>query len=330
MACTALSRRQVVRWVATFAPAAAVVSIMPQGQARADSAVELRTASRLSPLTQKDYDPPTNLSTVLDIYRRMTAPVRVGGKGPFPFVVDTGANQSVISRELAVQLDLTTGSIETLNGVAGVQDAVTTRTTLGVGPRDENDVTLSILPQAAIGGVGMLGLDRLEGRRLTLDFRTESLLIEGGGRARRDPDAIAVKAHRRDGQLTLIDVDLAGIPLIAILDSGAQNTIGNQALRQLALTRRPQTLWSHTPIISATGQSIDADFADLPALRVGGLRLPNWPVAFADLHTFRMWDLTRHPAILLGVDVLSRFESVCLDFARDEVRFRLPQRNVTA
>jgi hypothetical protein len=38
-----------------------------------------------------------------------------------------------------------------------------------------------------------------------------------------------------------------------------------------------------------------------------------------------MWDLTRTPAILLGVDVLSRFEYVSLDFARAEVRFRLPQ-----
>jgi hypothetical protein len=53
--------------------------------------------------------------------------------------------------------------------------------------------------------------------------------------------------------------------------------------------------------------------------------LPNWPVAFADLHTFTMWDLTNKPAILIGVDILTRFESVCLDFARDEVRFRLPK-----
>ena len=63
---------------------------------------------------------------------------------------------------------------------------------------------------------------------------------------------------------------------------------------------------------------------DLPRLRVGNLNMPNWPVAFADLHTFRMWNLVDRPAILLGVDVLSRFETVCLDFARDEVRFRLP------
>ena len=55
------------------------------------------------------------------------------------------------------------------------------------------------------------------------------------------------------------------------------------------------------------------------------MTLPNWPVAFADLHTFRMWDLIRAPAILIGVDMLSRFETVCLDFRHDEVAFRLPR-----
>lgn len=330
MAVDAVNRRQVARWAAALAPAGAIALSIAPRHTWAGAMVEVRTASRLSPVAQKDYDPPTNLSTVLDIYRRMTAPIRINGRGPFPFVVDTGANQSVISQELALQLGLASGPTEPLNGVAGVQETATTRATLGVGVRDESDVTLSVLPQTAIGGAGMLGLDRLDGRRLTLDFRTESLLIEDKGRVFRDPEDIAVKARRRDGQLTLIDADLAGIPLIALLDSGAQNTVGNEALRQLALTRRPQTVWSRTPIVSATGQSIDADFADLPALRVGGLRLPNWPVAFADLHTFRLWDLTHRPAILLGVDILSRFESVCLDFARDEVRFRLPRHDVTA
>jgi hypothetical protein len=170
----------------------------------------------------------------------------------------------------------------------------------------------------------MLGLDGLEDKRITLDFRGEALRIDPSGRLPRGPDEITVRAKRRDGQLTLLDADLAGIAITAFLDSGAQNTIGNMALRQLAATRHPTTHWSTVPIVSATGQTIAAELADLPNLRVAGLRLPNWPVAFADLHTFRMWKLVERPAILLGVDVLSRFETVCLDFARDEVRFRLP------
>ena len=32
----------------------------------------------------------------------------------------------------------------------------------------------------------------------------------------------------------------------------------------------------------------------------------------------------QRPAILIGVDILSRFEKVTLDFAHNEVNFRLP------
>jgi len=284
-------------------------------------------ASFLTPLPDQPYEPPASLSTVADLYRRMTVPIRVDGAGPFAIVVDTGANQSVISTELAAQLGLPKGPTEPLNGVAGVEDADTTMADLEIGSRRQAKVVLSVLPAAAVGAAGMLGLDRLDGQELTLNFRGQTMGISTPGRLYRDPDDVAVKAHRRDGQLTLVDADLAGIPLVAFLDSGAENTVGNMALRELAQTRNPTCLWTNTPIISATGQSIAAQIADLPSLRVGGMRLPNWPVAFADLHTFRMWDLTKRPAILLGVDIMSRFEWVCLDFARDEVRFRLPSRS---
>ncbi len=318
---TEFSRRQFSTWLAALGP---IGALAPTIAFAAD--LELRSASRVAPLAEREYDPPASISTVLDIYRRMTVPVRVNDAGPFPFVVDTGANQSVISAELAALLGLPIGPTEPLNGIAGVKETATSSATLAVGARQESSVTLSILPAAAIGGPGMLGLDRLEGQRLTLDFRRESLVIEPSGRSFRDPGIVTVKARRRDGQLTLVDADLAGIPLTALLDSGAQNTVGNHALRELATARHPDTRWARMPIVSATGQSIEGEMADLPRLRVGGMHLPNWPVAFADLHTFRMWNLTRRPAILLGVDILSRFESVCLDFARDEVRFRLPER----
>jgi hypothetical protein len=282
------------------------------------------TASRIKPQDELPYAPPTSLAAVADMYRRMTVPILVAGHGPFDFVVDTGANQSVISEELALTLGLARGDPAALNGIAGVQMAPTTVGTLQVGGRLQRDVTLSILPGEAIGGQGMLGLDRLEGQRLTLDFRNQVLRIDPPGRLSRDPGEITLKARRRDGQLVLVDADLAGIPIVAFLDSGAQDTIGNLALRSMSQARRPTGPWSRTKIVSATGQTIDAQIADLPRLRIGGMLLPDWPVAFADLHTFRMWDMTSRPAILIGVDVLSRFEQVCLDFARNEVRFRPP------
>ena len=287
--------------------------------------IDGRSAS-LIPRPEDTYVPPADLSTVVDIYRRMTAPVGINGLGPFQFVVDTGANQTAIAAELAAQLALPAGDPRPMNGVAGVQTTPTALAKIQVGARPPADAILQVLPQQAIGAQGMLGLDQLAGGRLTLDFQRQSLSIAAGRGPSASEGEISVKAHMRDGQLTLVDADLAGIRLTAFLDSGAQDTIGNMALRQLALTRYPTTRWSQAPIVSVTGQTILAEIADLPALRIGGLHLPNWPVAFADLHTFRMWSLLDRPAILIGVDVLSRFSTVCLDFVRNEVRFRLPTR----
>ena len=73
-----------------------------------------QSASRLQDLPDPDrttsgYEPPARLTAVLDIYKRMTGAVLVGGAGPYPFVADTGANQSVISAELAAKLELPLG-----------------------------------------------------------------------------------------------------------------------------------------------------------------------------------------------------------------------------
>ena len=293
---------------------------------RALANIAQSTGSRLVRDEELPYEAPATLALISDLYSRMNAQLMVQGKGPFAFVVDTGANQSVISAELAHRLELPLGPSRQLNGVAGVSPAATVVADLTIGKRVRREVTLFVLPAAAIGGDGMLGLDGLEGQRLELDFRAQTMHIEAAGRKTFGPSSVAVRSRRRDGQLTLVDADVAGISVTAFIDSGAQNTIGNLALQRLARARRPTDLWESHSIISVTGQTIEAQIAALPHFRIGGLTLPFWPVAFADLHTFQMWKLSDIPAILVGVDVLSRFEQVSLDFAHDEVRFTPPNQ----
>src|SRR5580658_6631456 len=108
------------------------------------------------PAAEGAYKPPTDLRTIVDIYKRMTGPVRVDGTGPYPFVVDTGANQSVVSAELAGTLGLKVGDPQPLNGVAGVQMAPTVTATLQFGGRTAHDATLSVLPGASLAAPGML------------------------------------------------------------------------------------------------------------------------------------------------------------------------------
>ena len=49
----------------------------------------------------------------------MTVPVTIAGAGPFAFVVDTGAQRTVIARELAATLGLAPGRIVRVTGMTG-------------------------------------------------------------------------------------------------------------------------------------------------------------------------------------------------------------------
>src|SRR5215218_6855957 len=54
-----------------------------------------------------------------DIGDRMTVAVSVGGRGPYRFLVDTGSERTVISRQLAHRLQLDSGKVAVLHSVVG-------------------------------------------------------------------------------------------------------------------------------------------------------------------------------------------------------------------
>jgi hypothetical protein len=268
-------------------------------------------------------NPNQTIETANDPYRRMTAPVSLNDKGPYYFVLDTGANQSVISSELATSLALPPGPAMDLHGVAGVERTPTVLVErVQLGSRIEKDVYMPSIPQADIGAAGIIGIDRLKNQRIKLDFRSRELSVQTSRFEDLPPFTSRVNATQRSGQLTIVDADLAGIPVAAFLDSGAERTIGNPALLDLAVQRLPKDALYEVPVISVTGKTLPGQIALLPVLRLGHVRLVDISVTFADLHVFQIWGLTR-PAILLGMDALSVFDSVTLDFGHAEVWFEL-------
>ena len=62
---------------------------------------------------------------------------------------------------------------------------------------------------------------------------------------------------------------------------------------------------------------------------IGGLRLQNLSIAFADAPPFRRLGLDERPAMLLGMNELRAFRRVAIDFATRKVLFDLPDDEVT-
>jgi hypothetical protein len=72
---------------------------------------------------------------------------------------------------------------------------------------------------------------------------------------------------------------------------------------------------------TVAGERFSGDLLYLPFVRLGGLQLGNVPVVHADTHVFGLWDLEDKPAIMLGIDLLTEFNTVILDFGHSQVRF---------
>jgi predicted aspartyl protease len=263
------------------------------------------------------------LATATDPAGRMTVMTKVNGQGPFPFTIDTGANRSVISDRLATQLGLTANGTITIEGLVGPDEVRAVRLDhMKAGTAEQREFDTAVLPAASLGSTGFLGTDMLQGRNVILDFKRHNITLT---RLKNQPfddgETITVSARRRYGQLVVTDASVNGIKVVAIIDTGAENTIGNPALRKLLMGSKPSGPTGE--LISVTGRSIPGEASFVPKIRIGKMRMGNMPIVFADPHTFRLFSLDNTPAILVGMDVLRMFDRVAIDFSRSEVRFNI-------
>jgi hypothetical protein len=279
--------------------------------------------------------PSAELETAFDEAKRMVVPVRINDRGPFGFVVDTGASRSVVASELVNVCALPSAGQADVHGIAGVEPAEMAEVRrLAVGQVASSNLIMPALPRARLGADGLLGVDILKGRRMLLNFAQNIFEIGPSGpgaeigrdRNSRIPshiDPITVSAAYRYGQLVILDAQVGSAPVSAFLDSGSQVTVGNRALRDAVVRTTPEfgVRLAPIPLISATGQTATGEFAPLPTVRLGGMAVDNVLGIFADLHIFDLWKLNDRPAILIGVDVLRHFHDVTLDFGRKEVVF---------
>jgi predicted aspartyl protease len=284
---------------------------------------------------QPPPDAGAQLETAFDQALRMTVPIYLNGKGPFGFVVDTGANRTVVATEVAEACGLPAAGQVEVHGIAGAEPAsqVAVRR-LAVGSVSSSGLVLPVLPRGRLGADGLLGVDILRGRQMLLDFVQNRFEIAASGqgvaigqgtnsRIRSAQAPIQVAASYRYGQLVILDSQVANVAVSAFIDSGAQVTVGNRALRDAVVRTHPDfgVHLAPVPLISATGQTAMGEFAPLPTLRLGGMQINQVIGIFANLHIFDLWKLNDRPAILIGIDVLRHFHDVTLDFGRREVIF---------
>lgn len=260
---------------------------------------------------------------------RMTVPVFVNGQGPFQFVIDTGADRTVVSKELAEKLALKKSGTMRVHAMGGAGRADMVKIDqLKVSNRTMARLTSAALPRAYIGADGLLGVDSLKGQRIIMDFKASTMTLEPSSEpdafAAATGDVIVVTAKTRLGQLVMVDADANGQKVWVVVDTGAQNSVGNRQLRKLMFARDPRTTTKPIEMIDVLGQRTMADYTIVNRLRIGGILLGNAAIAFADAYPFRLFDLHKKPSMLLGMESLRGFERVSVDFSARKIKFLLP------
>lgn len=261
---------------------------------------------------------------------RMTVQVRVNGTGPYKFVVDSGADTSVVGERIAAKLNLPAGRRTILNSITDSQlvDRVI-MDELELGPTKVADLEVPVLRERDLGAEGMLGLDALVEQRLMLDFEKRLITVDDGRTPLpRHDHEIVVTARLRKGQLILTQVTAGRQRLEAVVDTGSEITIGNSALRDKLLRRNPK-LFSEIEVTGVTGTTSKLQIATIERLKIGGVTLQNVPIAFADIPPFVVFGLEKKPSLLLGTDLMENFRKVSLDFRARKVRFQLKKCGAT-
>ncbi len=263
-----------------------------------------------------------------EIDARLTVPVQVGARGPYNFIIDTGAERTVVARELAGSLRLASGDPVTMTAMTGTSEVNTVivpdLAIKSIGER--HTIVAPALEARNLGAIGLLGIDTLRNHQVSIDFERGTMAVRPSEKrkkfARRDPNEIVVTAKNVFGQLIVTDAYYGPTRIQVVLDTGSQVTMGNSALRKrVRHVPKPQKIM----LTSVTGDKAVADYTQVPDISVGKVRFGSMPVAFSDVAPFERFGLTKRPALLLGMDALRSFRRVDIDFPNRQVRFLMPE-----
>lgn len=256
----------------------------------------------------------------------LAAEVKVNGR-PYRFIVDTGAERSVVSDTLVAELGLPKVGRANIQGVIRnlTSDMVAVKQ-LDYGTFSKQDMVMPVLPRMLLKADGFLGLDVINGTRVTFDFRHQELRIERSKSTFAllpiESQIVIIHAPGKAGRLRSNQCEVDGVHTTAFIDTGAEVSIGNRAL-QKAL--KPDTHPELGPVIlsGVTGGEAVGRLMPVKQIRIEELIFNDGDIVISNAPNFDDWGLQDKPAVLIGMDYMRQFASVAIDYRRREIRFEL-------
>lgn len=289
-------------------------------QAAADQA---SAPPQLGEIVVEPPEPRFVAPTNRDRIGRIWAPVLIDGKGPYRLVLDTGANRSAVTARTATSLGISPsqqGAIRVTGFTGSSVVPMVHVDNIEIGDFALGPTSMPVLEDVFGGADGVLSLNGMTRERVFADFAHDRLEIARSRRERPPADFDVVPLRMVDG-LPVTMVRVGGVPARAIIDTGAQRTVGNTALRD-ALARDTATA-VREDIVGVTLDMQSGDRMPTPAIQLGHVAIHGLDIVYGDMYLFRQWKVTREPALAIGMDLLGSFDIVIIDFAQREMQVRL-------
>jgi hypothetical protein len=272
---------------------------------------------------------------------RVMVPVYVDGVGPFAFIVDTGASSSVLAPRVAARLKIPPDPSHSklLRGITGseVVPTVAVRSVKAGGIEITHAALPLVEPRVFADADGIFGADAFARGCLHINFEKASVSLFDKGCPRVGSNWEIVRMRLRFGGLPVVNARVGTVRVAAIIDTGAERSLGNPALLAALRARGVASADStRTQVHAATSQVVFGDLVATPAVRMGSIEVGNLNPVFGPFEVFQMWGVADEPAIVLGMDVLGTAQALMLDYRRSEFRVlmaededRIRQRNAT-
>jgi predicted aspartyl protease len=253
-------------------------------------------------------------------------PTRVNGAGPFDFILDTGAGTSLLSTELAQQLNIKVlGTKEGQSAGGKVSVSLAKVESLALGQAKIEDVEVGIVDLGHIGKAigtkidGDVGYNFLKHFRVTIDYQTSEIRFDDPKRienfGKPSKPEIPMRLASPAKPLVLVDVYANGRgPFQFAIDTGTSTTaISPEAAQQLGIDSSP------IGPLTTGGSQVNVTAGNLKSFQVGGARIDDLVVVVADFFAMLSQAVGAKLDGIVGYNFLRNFR-VVMDYPSEKFR----------
>jgi predicted aspartyl protease len=273
-----------------------------------------------APLGERLFASPTRKDRV----GRILAPVMINGQGPFRLIVDTGASHSTVSPQLAQTLGLEPSDEVPIlvNGITGTARVASVPIAqLDVGDLVFRSIRVPVVWAPLMAGAdGILGVAGLKDELISVDFIRNRVTISRSPRNTAPKGFMRIPAIRMQSGLLVIDARVGGVRARAVVDTGAERSLGNMALRTaLQKWHTGRKMPNYTDVYGSTSEVVQGEVGISPTIHLGPMKVLDVDLVYGDFHIFEVWKMRDKPALILGMDVLGTVPGLGIDFRNQEI-----------